>query len=302
MKILLLGKDGQVGWELQRALAPLGELTALNRQGDNKLCGDLSNFESLKKSIETLKPDVIVNAAAFTAVDKAETEQQLARDINTVAPGVIAEAAASIGALLIHYSTDYVFDGSGSTPWIEQDTPSPINYYGKTKLEGENLIKASGCQYLIFRTSWVYGLRGNNFIKTMLRLLSEKKLLNVIDDQVGTPTGADLIADITALVLSSIKETRQIKKIYHLAPRGETSWYEYAKLILNYGVSSTCAEDIIIKPIPSKDYPLPAKRPLNSRLSTDQLSTDFSLYLPSWENGVKRVLTFFARENYEGKK
>lgn len=295
MKILLLGKNGQVGWELQRALSPLGELIALDRHGEANLCGDLTDFDNLKRSVETLKPDVIVNAAAYTAVDKAETELQLARDINTTAPGILAKAAASIGALLIHYSTDYVFDGSASKPWTELDTPSPINHYGKTKLEGEHLIQASGCHYLIFRTSWVYGLHGNNFIKTMLRLMLEKKSLSVINDQLGAPTGADLIADITSQILSSVRKNRRIKEIYHLAPQGETSWYEYANLILKQGVSNSRLKEIIITPIPSKQYPTPAARPRNSRLDTNKLVADFSLYLPPWENGVNRMLTNFLR-------
>lgn len=295
MKILLLGRDGQVGWELQRALCPLGELIPLNRHGEANLCGDLTDFDNLRKSVETLKPDVIVNAAAYTAVDKAETELKLACDINTTAPGVLAKAAASIGALLVHYSTDYVFDGSGAKPWTERDVPSPINHYGKTKLEGEHLIQASGCHYLIFRTSWVYGLHGTNFIKTMLRLMQEKKSLNVINDQIGTPTGADLIADITSLILSSLRKNNSIKETYHLAAQGETTWYEYANLIQTKGISHSRFKEIEILPIYSKDYPTPAVRPHNSRLDTNKLTADFSLYLPSWEHGVNRMLTNFLR-------
>lgn len=295
MKILLLGKDGQVGWELQRALCTLGELIALNRHGEANLCGDLTDFNNIRRSIETLRPDVIVNAAAYTAVDKAETELTLASEINTTAPGVIAKAAASIGALLIHYSTDYVFDGSGVKAWTELDIPSPINHYGKTKLAGEHLIQASGCHYLIFRTSWVYGIQGNNFIKTMLRLMQEKKSLSVVNDQIGTPTGADLIADITSLILSSLRKNRQINEIYHLAPRGETSWYEYANLILKKGIHHSCSDEISIKPIQSKEYPTPAIRPYNSRLDSNKLAADFSLYLPPWESGVNRMLTNYLR-------
>lgn len=292
MKILLLGKDGQVGWELQRALSPLGELIALNRHGEANLCGDLRNFDNLKKSIETLRPDVIVNAAAYTAVDKAETELKLARYINTCAPEILAKTAASIGALLIHYSTDYVFDGSGSKPWTELDMPSPINHYGKTKLEGEQLIQSSGCDYLIFRTSWVYGVHGNNFIKTMFRLMQEKKSLSIVNDQVGAPTSADLIADVTSFILLSIKKNRHVQEIYHLAAQGETSWFEYANLILK---ESLPHKEVLITPIKSKDYPTPAVRPCNSRLDSNKLMADFSLCLPSWKKGVSRMLTNLIR-------
>ncbi len=295
MKILLLGKDGQVGWELQRSLSPLGELIALNRQGSSNLCGDLTDFNNLIKAVEALKPDVIVNAAAYTAVDKAETEVKLARDINTIAPGLLAKAASSIGALLVHYSTDYVFNGSGTIPWTEQDLPSPINYYGRTKLEGEHLIQESGCNYLILRTSWVYGLHGTNFVKTMLYLMQKKESLNIINDQIGVPTGADLIADITSLILWSFKKNKQIKEIYHLAPQGETSWYEYAKLILKKAMLYSNMKEITIKPIPSKEYPTPAIRPCNSRLNTYKLANDFSLTLPPWEYGVNRMLSTFLR-------
>ena len=295
MKILLLGKDGQLGWELQRSLCLLGDLFSLNRHGDSNLCGDLTNFSNLRRSVEILRPDVIVNAAAYTAVDKAETELQLARDINSTAPGVLARAAASIGALFIHYSTDYVFDGTGDKPWTELDIPSPINHYGKTKLEGEHLIQASGCHYLIFRTSWVYGLHGNNFIKTMLRLMQKEKSLNVINDQIGTPTGADLIADTTSLILSLVRQNRNIKQVYHLASQGETSWYEYANFILQKGRCNSHLKDIVLRPIQSKEYPTPAARPYNSRLDTSKLAADFSLSLPSWSIGVNRMITNFLR-------
>src|SRR6185312_3495590 len=194
MKILLLGKNGQVGWELQRSLGVLGELVALGRRSP-ELCGDLANLQGLALTVQTVRPDVIVNAAAHTAVDKAESEPELARTLNALAPGVLAQEAAKLGALLVHYSTDYVFDGSGTRPWMETDTPAPLNVYGQTKLEGERLIQTACPRHLIFRTSWVYGARGNNFAKTMLRLAQERERLTVIDDQVGAPTGADLLAD-----------------------------------------------------------------------------------------------------------
>ncbi|MEQ1556456.1 MAG: dTDP-4-dehydrorhamnose reductase, partial [Gallionella sp.] len=196
MKILLFGKSGQVGWELQRSLAPLGELIALDFD-DKELCGDFTDLKGIVRTVQAVAPDVIVNAAAHTAVDKAESEPDIARTINASAPGVLAVEAKSINALLVHYSTDYVYDGSGDKPWLESDASAPLSVYGATKLEGEKLIQQAGCKHLIFRTSWVYGARGGNFAKTMLRLAAERDSLSVIDDQIGAPTGADLLADVT---------------------------------------------------------------------------------------------------------
>lgn len=296
MKILLFGKNGQVGWELQRSLAPLGELIALDRDGVSSLCGDLSDLEGLKQTIHQIKPDVIVNAAAYTSVDKAETEVESARFINAKAPGVLACEAAAIGALLVHYSTDYVFDGGGTLPWQETDKPSPRNQYGKTKLEGELAVQTSGCNYLIFRTSWVYGIVGNNFVKTILRLSAEKDQLNIVADQVGAPTGAELIADITAQVIHLFRRGFDVSGLYHLAPLGEVSWHGYATFILEQAKQSgMLPKTQLIVPISSTEYITPASRPYNSRLNSTKLMSTFSLDLPHWEFGVARMLKEFLR-------
>ena len=234
MKILLFGKNGQVGWELQRSLAPLGQLTALDRHGCEQLTGNLADINGITETIAKVKPDVIVNAAAYTAVDKAEVEPELARMVNAQATGAIALAAKHCGAWFIHYSTDYVFDGSGCQAWQEDDKTGPLGVYGATKLEGERLIQQSGCQHIILRTSWVYGARGNNFAKTMLRLAQERDSLNVINDQIGSPTGAELLADVTAHVIRTALQRPEVAGIYHLAAAGATSWYDYAKFVLEH--------------------------------------------------------------------
>ena len=231
MKILLLGKNGQLGWELQRSLAPLGELVALDRHSQD-FCGDLTRLQGLAETVQALRPDVIVNAAAHTAVDKAESEHELARTLNALAPGVLAREAGQIGALLVHFSTDYVFDGGGSTPWLETDTPAPLSVYGRTKLEGERLIQAACANHLIFRTSWVYAARGGNFAKTMLRLAQERERLTVIDDQWGAPTGAELLADVTAHAIRQVQRRPQDAGLYHLAAHGEVTWNGYAKHVI----------------------------------------------------------------------
>jgi dTDP-4-dehydrorhamnose reductase len=291
MKILLLGKNGQVGWELQRSLAPLGELVALDRQLVDGLSGDLSDLESLRATIRQVKPDVIVNAAAYTAVDKAESETELADRINGLASGVMAEEAAALGAWLIHYSTDYVFSGQGVTPWHETDAVAPVNHYGSSKLAGEQAIISSGCRYLIFRTSWVYGARGNNFAKTMLRLAKDRETLSVIADQIGAPTGADLIADVTALAIQQVIRRPELAGLYHLAAAGEVSWHGYAKHVIDFAKSQ--GEELAVttvNPIETTAYPTPARRPLNSRLNTQKLRDNFSLHLPDWQSGVTRML------------
>jgi dTDP-4-dehydrorhamnose reductase len=291
MKILLLGKNGQVGWELQRSLAPLGELIALDRNPVDGLVGDLSDPELLRKTIRQIAPDIIVNAAAYTAVDKAESEVELADRVNGQATQVMAEEAASLGAWLIHYSTDYVFSGEGDKAWQETDTVSPVNHYGASKLAGEQAITASGCQHLIFRTSWVYGARGNNFAKTMLRLAKEREILNVIDDQVGAPTGADLIADVTALAIRQVLINPELAGLYHLAAGGAVSWYDYAAHVIDFAKANGEILAIsTLKPIPTTAYPTPAARPLNSRLDTFKLRDNFSLHLPDWQSGVTRML------------
>ena len=292
MKILLLGKNGQVGWELQRSLAPLGEVTALDRHSTD-FCGDLGNLTGLRETVQRVRPDVIVNAAAHTAVDKAESEPELARTINALAPGVLAQEAAKLGALLVHYSTDYVFDGSDSRPWTEADTPAPLSVYGQTKLEGEQLIQAACPNHLIFRTSWVYAARGGNFAKTMLRLAQERERLTVIDDQWGAPTGADLLADCTAHMLRHVQVRPQDGGLYHLAAAGEATWFSYAKYVLEQVQQALPALEIKAKellPIPTSAYPLPAPRPHNSRLDCRRLQERFGLVLPPWQQGVARML------------
>ena len=293
MKILLLGKNGQVGWELQRALAPLGELIALARQGGDGPCGDLSDLEGLATTVRTLQPQLIVNAAAYTAVDKAESETEQARRINAEAPAVLAREAQACGALLVHYSTDYVFDGSGSTPWREDDATGPLSVYGQTKLEGEQAIRASGCAHLILRTSWVYAARGGNFARTMLRLAQERERLTVIDDQWGAPTGAELIADVTAH--AAVQTRRDLAKsgTYHLAPAGKTNWFAYARHVIEQARAlrpQMALKVSEIAPIPTSQYPTPARRPHNSRLDTRKLQAAFDLTLPPWQSGVERML------------
>ncbi|WP_332767451.1 dTDP-4-dehydrorhamnose reductase [Pseudomonas koreensis] len=291
MKILLLGKNGQVGWELQRSLAPLGELVALDRHTLGGLSGDLASLESLRSTIRQIAPDVIVNAAAYTAVDKAESETELASRINGLATGVMAEEAAALGAWLVHYSTDYVFNGQGVTPWLETDLVAPVNHYGASKLAGEQAIIASGCKHLVFRTSWVYGARGNNFAKTMLRLAKDRETLSVIADQVGAPTGADLIADVTATALRQVMDQQHLSGLYHLAAAGEVSWHGYATHVIEFAQAN--GEQLAVKavdPIETTAYPTPARRPLNSRLNTQKLRDNFSLHLPDWQSGVTRML------------
>ena len=291
MKILLLGKSGQVGWELQRSLAPLGDLVALDRHSANGLSGDLSDLEALRATIRRVKPDFLVNAAAYTAVDKAEAETELADRVNGQASQVMAEEASALGAWLIHYSTDYVFDGKGLAPWLETAAVSPVNHYGASKLAGERAIIASKCKYLSFGTSWVYGSRGNNFAKTMLRLAKDRETLSVIADQIGAPTGADLIADVTALAIRQVQHQPELAGVYHLAAAGEVSWHGYATHVIDFAKAN--GEELavtVINPIDTSAYPTPARRPLNSRLDTQKLRNNFSLHLPDWQSGVTRML------------
>jgi dTDP-4-dehydrorhamnose reductase len=293
MKILLLGKNGQVGWELQRALAPLGELAACDFDSEGEWRADFSQPESLRPLIQRLRPDLIVNSAAHTAVDKAESEPELARTINATAPGLIAQEAARIGAGLVHYSTDYVFDGSGSAPRDESAPTAPLSVYGRTKLEGEELIRASGCRHLILRTSWVYAARGGNFARTMLRLAAERDVLNVIDDQIGAPTGADLLADVTAHAALRLQREPGLSGTYHCVAGGETHWHGYARFVIEWarrhGHAIKVAADAV-RPVPTSAYPTPAQRPHNSRLSTQKLQSAFGLNLPHWQVGVERML------------
>ena len=289
--ILLLGKNGQVGWELQRALAPFGQLIALDRVGQNGWCGDIGNLNGLRETIERIKPDVLVNAAGYTAVDQAQREPELAARLNHQAPALMAELMKTHDGCLVHYSTDYVFDGSGNQPWKETDSAGPLNVYGATKLAGEQAIQASGCAHLIFRTSWVYASRGNNFAKTMLRLAQERETLNVINDQLGAPTGAELIADVTSLALRQWQDQPATAGLYHLAAQGETSWYDYAQYVFHWARSEGLSLALqSASPIPSEDYPTPAIRPKNSGLDCQKLETTFNLQLPDWKQGVKRML------------
>ena len=290
MKILLFGKNGQVGWELQRALEPLGEVIAIDRRSA-EYCGDLADLDGLRATVRAIKPDVIVNAAAYTAVDKAESEQGAAQLINADAVQVLAEEAAASGAWLVHYSTDYVFDGTGVAPWTESSQVSPVNVYGASKLAGEQAITASGCKHLIFRTSWVYGVRGNNFAKTMLRLAKDRDTLNVIADQIGAPTGAELLADVVAHAIIKAQADSSVSGIYHLAPAGEVSWHGYAQFVIDFVKAQ--GENLTVTsllPIPTTAYPTPAARPLNSRMDTQKLRDTFSLHLPDWQRGVTRML------------
>lgn len=293
MNILLFGKGGQVGWELQRSLAVLGNVTALDHDSTDH-CGNFANPEGIAATVRALKPDVIVNAAAHTAVDKAESEPELARLLNATTPGVLAREAAALGAWLVHYSTDYVFDGSGTRPWVETDTPAPLSVYGRTKLEGEQLIQQSGAKHLILRTSWVYAARGGNFAKTMLRLAQERERLTVIDDQWGAPTGAELLADVTAHAIRHLQQRPQDAGLYHLVAGGEVTWNGYAKFVIEHASKAQSAIKIVAKevaPVPTSAFPTPAVRPHNSRLDTSKLQTTFGLTLPNWQAGVERMLT-----------
>ena len=302
MKVLLLGCGGQVGWELQRALAPLGTLTALDFNTSGEINGlplraDFSRPEALRPLVRALAPDIIVNAAAHTAVDKAESEPELARTLNATAPGVLAEEAAARGALLVHYSTDYVFDGSGCAPRDEDAITGPLSVYGQTKLEGEQAIRQSGAQHLILRTSWVYAARGGNFAKTMLKLAAEREALSVIDDQHGAPTGAELLADVTAHAIRALRVNPGLAGTYHCVAAGQTSWHAYARFVIDWararGLPLKVAAEAV-HAVPTSHYPTPARRPLNSRLDTRRLQRAFGLQLPHWQPGVERMLSEYT--------
>lgn len=306
MKIVLFGPQGQVGWELQRALAPLGEVIALGRHGapghDSNLCGDLSQPEAVVRSILQLKPQAIVNAAAYTAVDKAETERDQAFAINATAVAAVARAAEQCGAWLVHYSTDYVFDGSGTQPWRESDTTRPVNAYGESKLAGEEAIRASNARHLILRCSWVFETWGQNFLKSILRAAQQRDSLRVVADQWGAPTRAALMADVTAHALRALRaqpdaQARERAGTYHLSARGETHWHAYAQRIVEqaagHGLPVRARADAI-EPIASADYPTAARRPHNSRLDSQRLEQAFGLTLPPWQHGVDAVVAELA--------
>ena len=293
MKILLLGKNGQLGWELQRSLAPLGELTALDVDSVD-YCGDLTDLDGIAKTLRAIKPHVVVNAAAYTAVDKAELEIDMAEQINATAVALLATEAKRSEFWLVHYSTDYVFDGVGEQSWQESDQTGPINVYGQTKLRGENAIRDSGCQHLIFRLSWLYGAHGANFAKTMLKLAQEKQEINVINDQFGAPTCAELVADVTALCIRQALHAPSVSGIYHLVANGVTSWYDYAYYLIGLARNSGMRikiEQENIKPILTSSFKSLAQRPKNSRMATEKIQRIFGLKLPHWKNGIVRLVS-----------
>lgn len=290
MNILLFGKSGQVGWELQRALAPLGNLTALDFNSTD-FCGDFTNPEGVAETVRRLQPDVIVNAAAHTAVDKAESEPDLAYLLNAQSVEAIAREAQKLGAWVVHYSTDYVFPGDGETPWKETDATGPLNVYGETKLAGEQVLQQHCDKHLIFRTSWVYAGKGNNFAKTMLNLAKTRDTLSIISDQFGAPTGAELLADCTAHAIRTAMVKPEVAGLYHLVASGMTTWADYAGLVFakarQAGIELAVQD---IKKVPTSAYPTPARRPSNSRLSTEKFQSTFNLQLPQWQVGVERML------------
>ena len=295
MKILLLGRNGQLGWELQRSLAPLGEVIALasrTQDNPNQWCGDLTDLEGLRQTVRAVAPDLVVNAAAYTAVDKAQTEPDKANAVNALAPALLAEETLRLGAWLAHYSTDYVFDGSGETPWRESDSCAPLSVYGASKRQGELEI-ARNPKHLILRTSWVYAARGSNFAKTMLRLGAEREELRVIDDQIGAPTGAELLADASAQALRQAMAQPALAGLYHCAAAGQTSWHGYAQFVLQeahrLGMPLKVSPERVL-PIKSAQYPVAAPRPLNSRLDCRRFGEIFSIHLPFWQLGVRRIL------------
>lgn len=290
MNILLFGKNGQVGWELQRALAPLGNIITLDVHSTD-YCGDFSNPEGVAETVRKIRPDVVVNAAAHTAVDKAESELDYAQLLNATSVEAIAKAAAETGAWVVHYSTDYVFPGTGDAPWLEDDATAPLNVYGKTKLAGERALQEHCPKHLIFRTSWVYAGKGNNFAKTMLRLAKDKTELSVINDQFGAPTGAELLADCTAHAIRIAQENHDVAGLYHLVASGVTTWHDYAALVFAEARKADIPLALNqLNKVPTIAYPTPARRPNNSRLNNEKFQCTFGLVLPNWENGVKRML------------
>ncbi len=291
MKILLLGAEGQLGWQLQRSLAVLGPVQALSRRSQPAL--DMAQPQQLAALLDACAPTVIVNAAAHTAVDQAEREPELAHAVNALAVAELARWAAAHGAWLVHYSSDYVFDGSGTQPRREDAPCAPLSAYGRSKRAGEEAIVASGCQHLVFRTSWVYAARGGNFARTMLRLMQERAQLRVVADQIGAPTSAELLADVSAHALRQALQAPALGGLYHLVASGQTSWHGYAEHLLERARALRPDAPWLtqaIEPVPSSAYPTPAQRPLNSRLDTQRLQQAFGLHLPDWREGVERLL------------
>lgn len=287
MRVLLFGKNGQVGWELNRSLQPLGEVIALGKED-----ADFSKPASLRDIVQSIKPDIIVNASAYTAVDKAEEDEGMALIVNAEAPVVLAEEALKIDALLVHYSTDYVFDGKKPTPYVETDTPSPINVYGRSKLKGEVGIQATGCRYLILRTSWVYASRGHNFLLTILKLATERESLSIICDQVGSPTSARFLAEVTLLCIEKTISGRGGKGsgsgVYHVTASGDTTWYEFALTAIDMASSRKNFFKVVssIEKITTAEYPVKAARPLNSHMDSSKVMRDYGIELPGWKNGL----------------
>ncbi|EIJ43776.1 dTDP-4-dehydrorhamnose reductase [Beggiatoa alba B18LD] len=291
-RILLFAPDGQVGWELLRCAQSLGAITTTKRTHDNALLrSDLADPDSICRVVASVKPHIILNAAAYTAVDKAESEPELANKVNHLAPAILAEQAKKLNSVLIHYSTDYVFDGSSQYPYREKDSVNPVSIYGKTKLQGEEAIKAIGGQYFIFRTAWVYGMRGKNFLLTMQRLARERDLLRVVDDQRGAPTWSRSIAEATTQVLAQLISPRlqlnvaELAGIYHMTCNGQTTWYRFAQAILAHAEKQP-----IIEPISTSEYPTPAKRPAYSSLCNSKLAETFGIRLPAWETALELCL------------
>ncbi|MCY7366571.1 MAG: dTDP-4-dehydrorhamnose reductase [Chamaesiphon sp.] len=288
-KILILGQQGQVAWELQRTLASLGDITVF---GSGQL--DLTNPDMIRTQVRSIQPDIIVNAAAYTAVDKAETESELCMSINGIAPGILAELARDSQALLVHYSTDYVFDGTKANPYLETDPTNPLSVYGASKLAGEQAIIQVDCAHLIFRTTWVYGNRGKNFLLTILRLAAERKELKIVADQIGSPTWSRSISEATAQIIAQCRHDRSsIKGLYNLSAAGTTSWHGFANQIVDRSRSINpelgLAIDLIL-PIPATDYPTPAKRPGNSVLDNSKILADFGVQLPDWKLSLEQCL------------
>ncbi len=297
MRLLLIGKNGQLGFELQRTLSSLGKLFSFDRQ----TC-DLSNADAIRGAVQSTMPDIIVNAAAYTAVDKAESDTSRAHAVNAVALGILGEEAKKLDSLVVHYSTDYVFDGMLDRPYTEADVTNPQCVYGRSKLSGEIALRASGARHLIFRTSWVVGSHGGNFAKTILQLARDRKTLNVVADQWGAPTAATLIADVTVAAIRRYAQSRQITLLglYHLTAAGETNWHQYARHIVETALAAGVAIKLkpdAIHPIPSVEYPLPALRPANSRLDTSKLQAALSINLPAWQTALNPVLTKILRQS-----
>lgn len=300
-RVLLIGANGQLGHTLADALKTLGEVKALTR-----LEADLSDpwvlDETLKPIVQSFKPHAIVNAAAYTAVDKAETEHDLARRVNAHSVGLLAQLAQSVNAVLVHYSTDYVFDGSGTRPWVEDDETNPLSVYGQTKWLGEKSVAQHCAKHLILRTSWVVGVHGNNFLKTMLRLAAERDALRVVADQIGAPTSTQLLAQVTLTILKTMLQAESNDKrfgTYHVAASGETSWHAYAQYVIAGAVRRGVQLKVkpeSIEPIATSAYPLPAPRPANSRLNTDKVRTNFGVSLSPWQEGVDAILDELVKQ------